>query len=264
MITFFRKIRQSIIGQNKTTRYLAYAIGEIMLVMVGILLALALNEWNSQRKNQAYLSVMLQEIHKDLKTDQRPIYSGIEPRLKYIEEGLKKMKRRLHLGDQVPLDGIGDDYVKMKTSFRLSVTTGSYDALKAKGIEIIKNDTLRLSLFYFYETQVPRALTFIHKDDESLSRDIYALENEILIYETNESENGEVWISSKLKNKGLAQSQNLYQIVDLINDSAVNKRYRLDGLKDHYTHISSLLEEELSRRSISFTPFDSTLVKPDF
>jgi len=69
MITFFRKIRKRLMSKNKVTQYLVYSLGEIMLVMIGILLALALNEWNSQRKNQEYLSVMLQEVHKDLKSD---------------------------------------------------------------------------------------------------------------------------------------------------------------------------------------------------
>ncbi len=57
MIKFFRKIRQNLLKEGKTARYFKYAIGEIILVVIGILIALQINNWNSQRheKNQELL-----------------------------------------------------------------------------------------------------------------------------------------------------------------------------------------------------------------
>ena len=49
MIKFFRKIRQNLLMENKTGKYFKYAIGEIILVVIGILIALQINNWNSQR-----------------------------------------------------------------------------------------------------------------------------------------------------------------------------------------------------------------------
>ena len=49
MIKFFRHIRQTLIMENKTSKYLKYAIGEIVLVVIGILIALSINNWNQQR-----------------------------------------------------------------------------------------------------------------------------------------------------------------------------------------------------------------------
>ncbi|CAM4127505.1 DUF6090 family protein [Gillisia limnaea] len=49
MIKFFRNIRKKLIEQGKTTKYLKYAIGEIILVIVGILIALSINNWNDQK-----------------------------------------------------------------------------------------------------------------------------------------------------------------------------------------------------------------------
>jgi len=49
MIKYFRKIRQNLLSEGKTGKYLKYAIGEIVLVVIGILIALQINNWNSQR-----------------------------------------------------------------------------------------------------------------------------------------------------------------------------------------------------------------------
>ena len=52
MIKFFRHIRQNLLMENKTGKYFKYAIGEIVLVVIGILIALSINNWNESRKNK--------------------------------------------------------------------------------------------------------------------------------------------------------------------------------------------------------------------
>ena len=52
MIKLFRKIRQDLLSKGKTGKYLKYAIGEIILVVIGILIALQINNWNENRKNK--------------------------------------------------------------------------------------------------------------------------------------------------------------------------------------------------------------------
>ena len=69
MIKFFRKIRQNLLMENKTGKYLKYAIGEIVLVVIGILIALSLNNWNENRKKTDSEKGILTNIHKDLTID---------------------------------------------------------------------------------------------------------------------------------------------------------------------------------------------------
>jgi len=65
MIKFFRKIRYDLMEKNKTGKYLKYAIGEIVLVVIGILIALSINNWNEQIKNSLKEKEYLGDIHED-------------------------------------------------------------------------------------------------------------------------------------------------------------------------------------------------------
>ena len=69
MIKFFRKIRQNLLLENKTGKYFKYAIGEIVLVMIGILLALQVNNWKEERKNTSKRTSYLENLKIDLKKD---------------------------------------------------------------------------------------------------------------------------------------------------------------------------------------------------
>ncbi|NCQ59013.1 MAG: hypothetical protein GW794_14435, partial [Flavobacteriales bacterium] len=66
MIKFFRKIRQKMLKENKFSKYLLYAIGEIILVVIGILIALQINNWNENRKNSNEEIAILQSLDKNL------------------------------------------------------------------------------------------------------------------------------------------------------------------------------------------------------
>lgn len=66
MITFLRRIRKNLLAENKFTRYFIYALGEVFLIVVGILIALAINNWNqreaAKKREQFYLDGLRQEF----------------------------------------------------------------------------------------------------------------------------------------------------------------------------------------------------------
>lgn len=78
MIKFFRKIRQRLLTENKFSKYLLYAIGEIVLVVIGILIALSINNWNQNIKKKEQEIIYYCKIKEDLENDQRNIQRGIE------------------------------------------------------------------------------------------------------------------------------------------------------------------------------------------
>ncbi|MBO3115440.1 hypothetical protein J4050_01695 [Winogradskyella sp. DF17] len=62
MIKFFRKIRYTLLNENKTGKYIKYAIGEIILVVIGILIALQINNWNQSRKEAKQEQLILKKL----------------------------------------------------------------------------------------------------------------------------------------------------------------------------------------------------------
>ena len=81
MIKFFRKIREQLIMENKNSKYFKYALGEIILVVIGILIALQISNWNENRKQHLYENKMLGEIRTALVNDKA-----------HMEDMLKRLK----------------------------------------------------------------------------------------------------------------------------------------------------------------------------
>jgi len=92
MMKIFRKIRQELLTNNKFRKYLLYALGEIILVVIGILIALQLNT-NRDNKNKRdlgykYLTEMRSEVQNDLHT--------IDERIKMLNENIKNQEAAKH------------------------------------------------------------------------------------------------------------------------------------------------------------------------
>jgi hypothetical protein len=80
MIKFFRKIRYDIMAKNKTGKYFKYAIGEIILVVIGILIALQINNWNEKHQAQNKMVSNFQNLIEDLKSNKLQLLNLIERR----------------------------------------------------------------------------------------------------------------------------------------------------------------------------------------
>jgi len=86
MIKFFRKIRRKLLSENKFSKYLVYAIGEIVLVIIGILLALQINNSNSERIEKNTFKSNLQFVIEDLEQDKTDLLILIKERERVINK----------------------------------------------------------------------------------------------------------------------------------------------------------------------------------
>ena len=170
MIKLFRKIRFELMSENKTGNYFKYAIGEIILVVIGILIALQINNWNNNRLDNQYEKQILLEIQKSLQND-LGLFKGLANRITKKDQAIDSLllvrKGQLNLDERTKTRLIG----WAGSSILFSYDKGAYEALKTGGVEKIKTDSLRNRLIRIYEVFLPRSKTFldnidIHYEDE--------------------------------------------------------------------------------------------------
>lgn len=148
MIRFFRSIRQSLLAQGRITRYLTYAIGEIVLVVIGIFLALQLNNWNAERKRTQQELDLLAEMRENLLMDLKDCRYNIEANQRY-ERGNRAVLK--HLTERTPFhDSLRIHYANIFGNTTLTANTSAYENLKSIGFDLIRNDSLRRKVTALY------------------------------------------------------------------------------------------------------------------
>ncbi|SHI95111.1 DUF6090 family protein [Algibacter luteus] len=126
MIKFFRKIRQNLLSEGKTGKYIKYAIGEILLVVIGILIALQINNWNDQRISKKEVITQLKILSIELKDDINLFESQIKSypeRVDYLQKLSQGEFEELDLSlffeivvwNDTPIL-FGDSYANLKTN----------------------------------------------------------------------------------------------------------------------------------------------------
>lgn len=149
MIKFFRHIRQRLLTENKFSKYLLYAIGEIVLVVIGILIALSINNWNEERKDSVKRHDVLLEIKENVQFNTSQFKAEIKEEknvIKSIDVVFENIDnyRKYHDSLDFHLYNIG----YWPTSSRKS---SGYETLKSRGVELIKSTGLRQLIIDLYE-----------------------------------------------------------------------------------------------------------------
>ena len=130
-----------------------YAIGEIVLVMIGILLALQVNNWNDTVKERSVEIKILQEILSNLEHDLVEIRSDIAS-MDSVNRACKDISRFMKT-DSIPSETFYYDVAKLRVNPHFDPNKSGYNLLVSKGVEIILNDSLRESLSLLYESLYP-------------------------------------------------------------------------------------------------------------
>jgi hypothetical protein len=126
MIKFFRKIRYDLMEKNKTGKYFKYAIGEIVLVVIGILIALSINNWNENRNEIIRLNRILDIVKADFVKDTLILRNKIKFYEVKSSQILDVLKNRI----SPPLDSITELNYKEHILFTRIAT--SYVFFKSK------------------------------------------------------------------------------------------------------------------------------------
>ena len=148
MIKFFRKIRQNLLSEGKTGKYLKYAIGEIILVVIGILIALQINNWNEKEKLKTEELKFLENFKQSLISD-----SDFNTfRFESYEQTKESISILLiHLEQDLPYqDSLKYHFGSITRSWTPRVNTEVFEALKSNDLNLISNDDLRDKLISYY------------------------------------------------------------------------------------------------------------------
>ena len=152
--------------KNKTGKYFKYAIWEIVLVVIGILIALSINNWNENQKDKAKELKILKELKTDLISN--------KTRLNNKAEFFNKTQRngRLiesHLTNRLAYNDSLQGYLSIPLdNFSFLLTYSAYENLKSQGFDKISNDELRLSVIRLYDEEFG-----LIKDQESKISNIF-------------------------------------------------------------------------------------------
>lgn len=133
----------------KIRNYLIYAIGEILLITIGILIALNLNNWNQDQNAKAIEIKTLQEIHSGLSDDLKDLQFSYL----FYRNGKKSSDILIsHFKNRLPYnDTLDSHFGKIGLFAVLSVRIGPFETLKSRGMETITNDSLRLKIANLYD-----------------------------------------------------------------------------------------------------------------
>ena len=150
---FLRRLRLTALKRRKTLSYICYAIGEIALVVIGILIAVHINRQREEASNRALELNFARELKSSfLKSKERMTYIHNWSEKIYISQ--EKVMAYLNDPKQKPLPTKKDWSMFFKTNLP-TLPNAAYESLKAFGLNLIRNDNLRAQLINLYDTTYP-------------------------------------------------------------------------------------------------------------
>ena len=161
MIKFFRNIRQNMIKENKVSKYLIYALGEIVLVVIGILIALQINISQQKRMDSKKLNTYLTLLLEDLEKDKERLFECIKAdstKFEYCNE---------YINSNQPVIGL----LTFRRSFNqasIIIHDATYNSMKSSGIiELIKDiETQKTISEYYANLESTKRFEDIHLNNQ--------------------------------------------------------------------------------------------------
>ena len=153
MLTFFRRIRKGLLGNGATSKYVVYTIGEITLVVLGILIALQINSWNSHRIERLDERSYLTRISSDLTLDLEIVDHILETMMSK-SSGIEHIRKILEQNVLMPRDSLFyllERSTVMGTDLREDRRKASFEEMISSGhLRYIQDIKLRDAISQYY------------------------------------------------------------------------------------------------------------------
>ena len=149
MTPFFRKIRKALADDNKPIKYLRYAIGEIILVVIGILIALGINNWNEERKNKLIESEYYCKLLADFELDRQNIAKLYKESEHKIETS-KRLLLELNNKDKGKSFLVNNYLQALRTNAFVPSKVAMSDLVSSGRLNLLTNDSLKNNVVRYY------------------------------------------------------------------------------------------------------------------
>jgi hypothetical protein len=166
MIKFFRNIRHKLLNEGKTTSYLKYAIGEIVLVVIGILIALQINNWNENRKQHLTEKILLTSLKEDLSRNKEIIESNISG-LNFIL-GRIDVLLTAHSDNRAYTDSLNGYFHMARVFPESQISFVAFNEIKTKGTDIIISTDLRKKIINLFEITLSNMIEITNRLEGAL------------------------------------------------------------------------------------------------
>jgi hypothetical protein len=169
VFSYLRKIRRDLIKEGNLKRYLAYAVGEVIIVVIGILLALYLNNWNQQRTEIKLELQYYQSIKNQLNEDLTTLYGEINYNQNFLNQ-FSFAKKLILLNDKSKADTLGKITLNMVRFSDFRRKSNIYQTLVNSGeIVLINNNKITEKLQSLEENY-----TYINRLEENHASIIFS------------------------------------------------------------------------------------------
>lgn len=159
MLNFFRNIRKQLASDGKSLRYLRYAIGEIVLVVIGILIALQINNWNEEKKERKLGVVVLHDIRDNIIRNNELIQDAINS-IDSINISTNVIRDYLMSDDHPSSDFYNHIGQALRSgTFLFRLNSDGYESLKSTGFAILGNENLKDQILNLFEVTYGEVLT---------------------------------------------------------------------------------------------------------
>ncbi len=248
MINFFRKKRKKMAEDNKSLKYARYAFGEIVLVVIGILIALSINNWNENKKTNIKEKLLLNEMVNSLEKDIAFFNNIYKYRL-----GLKKNaidSLLFYSGNNLRFDN-NEGFINLLNNTKIDIgasfDSAAYEALLSNGFNIIKNDTLRTLIIRTYQTDLPLYKEFSYNVAYDNNPIINQLKLAILENKISQNKNKEWRISKQPKVKDILSNSDFLEILSLEKQKYLNYKNRTERMKKLMIELKTEILKELNK-----------------
>ena len=239
MIKFFRHIRRSLIQKNKMGKYFKYAIGEIILVVIGILIALQINNWNEGKKIRKVELGLLFQLRDELQKDTLALSSFIrrEERRNHASNAVVKA-----LKEDLPFtDSLATHFESTHGISLIQLNNAAYNTINSKGIFIISNKELRKEVQELYSS-IQLFQNFLEKSNNESSRYLNPFQQELQIVKPYPF-NGKT--NQPLNYENLKTN---FKFINTLQDNSNNLYFTRRGgkrIKENINYVLRLLDDEL-------------------